>query len=434
VTSSVDGLVSGLSTSALISQLMQIEAAPQTRLKSKVTAEQSVLTALQSVNSKFAALETTADAVRSTSTTWQSAKATSSDPAVAASATAGAAAGSLSFDVTRLARNQISTVTVATPATAVTTSNTVSIAIGAGAPVAINVSADKSASGVAAAINAKGIGVKAAVVVNGSGEAVLQLTASKTGTANGFTVAGLDVAPVKTAVAAQDAEITIGDPANGGYTITSDTNSFTNLMAGVTITATKVQSGVTVSVDPDADAIADKMQAFVDAANAALTELNKQGAISVGAKTQAPMAGEYALRKMSQSILSSTGNGLTGFGSFKQVGVELTRDGKLTFNKDAFLTAYKADPAVAKTGATALGDALKTVADDAQKDITSLTQNHSTMIKSLNDQIDNWDVRLVNRQTTLQRQYSNLEVVLGKLKNQSTWLASQLAGLSTGSS
>jgi flagellar hook-associated protein 2 len=377
-------------------------------------------------------MKTAADAVGSTSTAWQSAKATSSDSAVAANAAAGAAAGTVTFDVTQLARNQISTTTVATPATAATTGNTVSITIGAGAPVDIDVTADRSASGVAAAINAKGIGVKAALVTNSTGQTVLQLTSTKTGTANGFTVTGLDVAPVKTAVVAQNAQITVGDPLNGGYTVTSDTNSFANLMPGVTITANKVQSGVTVSIDADADAIAAKMQAFVDATNTALAELSKQGAFSPGAKSQAPLAGEFVLRQMSQEILSATGNGLAGFGSFKQVGVELNRDGTLKFDKEAFLKAYAADPAKAQTGATALGDALKTVAGGAQTNVTSLTQNHNTMIKSLNDQIDNWDVRLTTRQASLQRQYSNLEVVLGKLKNQSNWLAGQIAGLPSG--
>ena len=76
---------------------------------------------------------------------------------------------------------------------------------------------------------------------------------------------------------------------------------------------------------------------------------------------------------------------------------------------------------------------LKTVAADAQTNLTSLTQNHNTMLHSLNDQIDDWDVRLATRQQSLQRQYSNLEVVLGKLKDQSNWLASQIAGLPSGS-
>lgn len=431
MTSSVDGLVSGLSTSTLIQQLMQIEAAPQTRLKTKVTAEQSVLTALQSINTKMAALETAADGIRSTSTTWQSAKAASSDSSVTASAAAGASAGAVTFDVAKLARNQISTVTAAAPDTVIATGGTVSIQIGSAAPVDIAVGGTGSVKDVADAINSAGIGVKAALVTDSNNQTVLQLTSTKTGTANGFTItAGLDPATVKTAVAAQNAEISVGDPASGGYTVTSDTNTFSNLIQGVTITATKVAQDVTVSVATDADAIAAKMQSFVDAANAALTELSKQGAVNPGATTQAALAGDFAVRQMSDKILSATGNGLAGFGSFKQVGVELTRDGKLTFDKAAFMAAYSADPAKAQTGASALGDALKQVADDAQKDVTSLTQNHNTTIRTLNEQIDSWDIRLTTRQEALQRQFSNLEVALGKMKDQSNWLAGQLSGLS----
>ena len=44
---SVGGLVSGLDTATIISQLMQLEARPQTMLKSKVTTEQKVVAALQ---------------------------------------------------------------------------------------------------------------------------------------------------------------------------------------------------------------------------------------------------------------------------------------------------------------------------------------------------------------------------------------------------
>jgi flagellar hook-associated protein 2 len=419
----------------MVSQLMQLEAAPQTRLKAKVTAEQSALNALQSVNTKLAAVETAAEAMRAGSTTWQSAKATSTDSAIAVSAAAGAAAGTLTFDVTRLARNQVSTITATDPTTVITTGGPVSIKIGSAPAVDITVGGTGSVKDVADAVNAAGIGVKAALVTNSNNETVLQLTSTKTGTANAFTItAGVDPASVKTAVSAQDAEIAVGDPANGGYTVTSDTNSFSNLMQGVTITAGKVQAGVTVSVASDSGAIADKMQAFVDAANAALAELKKQGDISVGARKQAALAGDFTLRQMTSEILSASGNGLAGYGSFKQVGVELNRDGTLKFDKDAFLAAYAADPAKAQTGAAALGDALKKVTGDAQKDITSLTQNHNTMINNLNDQIDSWDVRLATRQAALQRQYSNLEVALGKLQSQSTWLSGQIAGLSTGSS
>ena len=42
-----------------------------------------------------------------------------------------------------------------------------------------------------------------------------------------------------------------------------------------------------------------------------------------------------------------------------------------------------------------------------------------------------WDVRLDLRKTALQRQFSGLEVALGKMQQQSSWLAGQLAGLSS---
>jgi flagellar hook-associated protein 2 len=244
-------------------------------------------------------------------------------------------------------------------------------------------------------------------------------------------VSGLDVAP-QTAVTPQDATIQVGNPATGGYTVSSDSNTFANLMPGVTLTASKIQSGVTVNVTSDADAIAAKMQAMVDAANAGLAEFDRQGGIVVGAKTQAPLAGEYAVRELSQQTLSTVASGSATYGSYKSLGIELTRDGKLTFDKTAFLAAYAADPAKAQKGATELGDAVKAVADKGQKNITGTITNHTNAIRDLNDQIGDWDVRLATRQEALQRQYANLEVALGKLKDQSSWLSGQIASLPTG--
>ena len=53
-------------------------------------------------------------------------------------------------------------------------------------------------------------------------------------------------------------------------------------------------------------------------------------------------------------------------------------------------------------------------------------------MKSLNSEIADWNNRLQLRQQTLQRQFTNLETALGKMKNQSNWLAGQIAGLPAG--
>ena len=53
---SIGGLVSGLDTATIVSQLMQIEAQPQSRLKTRVSTEQTSLTALQTLNAKLSTL------------------------------------------------------------------------------------------------------------------------------------------------------------------------------------------------------------------------------------------------------------------------------------------------------------------------------------------------------------------------------------------
>ena len=59
---------------------------------------------------------------------------------------------------------------------------------------------------------------------------------------------------------------------------------------------------------------------------------------------------------------------------------------------------------------------------------------HSEGCYVLRTNIADWDVRLAARQSALQKQYSALEVALGKLKNQSTWLAGQVNQLSNNGS
>src|SRR5205807_4832571 len=111
----VDGLVSGMNTTQVIAQLMQVAAQPQTDLRNQVTKQNAVISAYQSVNVKMNALQTAAEAFTApsplipTNPTWQSAKATSSSSAVVATASSGATTGTFTFDVTALAKAQVTT-------------------------------------------------------------------------------------------------------------------------------------------------------------------------------------------------------------------------------------------------------------------------------------------------------------------------------------
>ena len=102
-TSQITGLASGLDTASIVSQLMQLEAQSQTRLKTQLATEQSSVASLQALNAKLAALVTEAGKLAG-STGWSPVKVTTSDAAVTVTGTEGAVPTNLSLSVTSLAK------------------------------------------------------------------------------------------------------------------------------------------------------------------------------------------------------------------------------------------------------------------------------------------------------------------------------------------
>ncbi|GII20347.1 flagellar filament capping protein FliD [Planomonospora parontospora] len=452
--STVDGLVSGLSTSSLISQLMQVERAPQTQLKTKVSVQEKVKLAYQAINTKLAALKSSADDMLK-ATSWQLAKVSSSSTSVTPTTTPGAVPGSVTFNVTGVAKAQVSTAKYASatdPALAGGATK-VSLTIGAAAAVDIDVTTN-TPQGVADAINAKGLSVRASVLTTDQGT-VLQLSSTKTGTASGFSITGLAGGAPTPVTPAADAKIEVGNPAAGGYTVTSASNAMTGVLTGTTINVTKLENNVTVTADADNEAVADKVKAFVDSANAVLSEIGTQTAYNAASKTKQPLSGNSTVRQMAQTILGQTGNGQTGYGSFSQFGVELDSTGKLTFDREQFLKAYAADPAKVMNAMTAedpavqvttapdgtqipksrvtavmgLAERFSIIANNSTTAVTAAVKGSESLVTDLNKRIDAWDLRLERREAALRKQFTGLEVALGKLNQQSTWLSGQIASL-----
>ena len=476
---SIDGLITGMNTTDTIAQLMKLEAAPQTALKNKITTANKVVSAYQSVNTRLSSIVAAAKALGDADT-WNSTKATASSDALVVSAQAGASMGSFSFHVDQLAATHTVTYSagsVASPTAAVVSGNNFKMKLSDGTTKTVNTpqAADKSLQSVVAAINSepKSLYTAAAVQI-GSGQYTLQLTAKGSGSAAAFTSAqtptSLNLGTPATMTQGQDAKLTVGS-GGSAYTINSATNTFADVVAGVTVTATRVQAGTepaaTVDVKSDPDSITAKVQALIDNANAALSEIAAQSKIKSGDVAAGPLVGDSALRKLSQDILSAVSTGVAGLGTsgtgtLSNVGVRVDRTGMLTFNKDEFLKAYRTDPATTQQyfasfddtvgdGKFAAGadvakglarklEAIGLIATEGVVDPTNptrakqgtlqtLIQQRNDTIKGLNDQVSAWDIRLESRKTALERQFSNLEVALGKMKQQSSWLAGQLATL-----
>jgi flagellar hook-associated protein 2 len=89
--------------------------------------------------------------------------------------------------------------------------------------------------------------------------------------------------------------------------------------------------------------------------------------------------------------------------------------------------------AVGQGLAVGLEDIATKASNSVDGTITLAIKARDGVIRDLNTQVSNWDIRLSGRRKALERQFSNLEVALGKLKDQSNWLAGQLASLPSGS-
>jgi flagellar hook-associated protein 2 len=434
---SIDGLVSGLDTTSLIASLMAAEALPQTALKTKVTDTNAVVTAYQSVNTRYAALQTAAESLAN-SATWTTPTAHSSATSVSAIATATAAVGQLSFDVLTTAAahsvataefGQLSDISTSTPPIITITQG--------GNPVTISPSSGDLATVIQSINDAAGLGVRAVAIQVSAGRYRIQLSAKDSGTASSFTVDGLGA--TTTVRPAADASIDLG----GGLVVTSPTNTFTDVLPGVSFIVSKPELGVTVSAVVDNGGLADKVQAMVDAANAALTEIGKQTAYDATNKVGGVLLSDSGVRQLQSDTLNGVADALAlagpppTSGSAAIAGIQTDRDGKLTFDRDTFLALQAADPvqaqALAQGVAVRLAAVAKGATDATTGSLTLAVQGRNALIKDLNTSISDWDDRLAVRQAALKAQFSAMEVALSALQSQSSWLAGQIASLPTNS-
>jgi flagellar hook-associated protein 2 len=452
----------------MITQLMQAEAAPQTKLKTKVETAQTAVTSYLSVNAKLKSTKSAAESLASLGS-WRALTVNSSSTSVTATATGGLTgmAGSATFDVTSVARNQTTVLPIDDTTAEQSVPGSVTIQPGTwakdgngddqftpvGDPVVITVDEPKTAAKLTTAVNGQSstLGIRATVVNTSGTGGVIQFTSMKSGAANGFQISNLDGVGSgganPTTSAGRDAVLTMNPGTPSEYKVSNSTNTFSSLMPGVTLTVAKEgEQGVTVDAITDTSAIAAKVQALVDAANASLAEIKTQTAYDLDTKKGSPLTGDFTVRQMSSALLGMVSNGLSytkttkdsngvssdttvDFGSLNQLGVTLTKDGTLAFNQSDFAEAYAADPSKIQEAGIAFGGKVRDLATKQTTAVTAVITGRKSEIDSLNDQIDNWDVRLAAKKQALQRTYTALETSLGNLKSQSSWLSGQLASL-----
>lgn len=422
---------------SIVTALMTQASLPLTALQNSQVALQTKVSTFSTLATQIAGLQSAAASLADPVTTSAFAGSSSDPTALGVTTSSSARAGHYDVIVNEVARAQVtvSTSSVTDPAaTVVATGGTVTIG-----GVAVTLSGDTTLQGLADAINGTtGIGVTAAVLHTGDNQYRLALTSTDTGAAHAFTVTngltgGAGVTFAGNAVTATDASLLVNN-----VTVTSSSNTITDVVPGLTLTALKKDPAATISVDvvPDSAGLKTRVQAFITAYNSlaqfTADQRTAAGTGDTGSIGRDPMLSQ--LRSALRTALLGT-HGTGTISKLAEIGVEFTQTGTLQLNDTVFDTAitdHAADVQAVFAGTSGVFPAIQTMLDEYSPStgyISTATDQLNAQIQRMTTQILNMQDRLATQRIALQQEFAAADAAIKALNNQSGALSNFSASL-----
>ena len=343
----VGGLASGLDTTSIISQLMQIERAPIRRFEQSQADLRTVDAAWSRVVSKLSSFRSAVDDVRTAGSLATLTTASSSDEsAVVVQDLDGGVPDSLSFTVEALAtRHRVGLDGSFSSGSSLVGAGSITLYDETGGEIGtVTTGASTTLDGLAAQIDALGGGIDARVLKVDDNDHQLVLSSTTTGLDSQFTVS-TDIAALGTAStlsAGTDAHLSMG-----GLSIHRPTNTIDDLVPGARIELRDTTTtDVTVTVERDVEQVVDRVRSLVDAANALLGQVASETRYNADTGEAGALQGDSLATGLAFDLRSTFAQ-LVGDGDVDyigQVGIALTQDGTLSFDEDTLRTVLADDP------------------------------------------------------------------------------------------
>lgn len=359
------GIGSGVLNADLVDQLVNAERAPtENRLDSRTQQAQTLISAYGTLKSAVTELRlplrqlSAADNLKAFS-----ASSSNEDVEVTVDSTK-ASRGTYTVNVLGLAQAQslASTTFADRDATSVGT-GTLTISAGDESATLTIDGSNNTLQGLANEINESGIGVSAGVVDTGSGYRLV-LSSEETGEANSISISATDddgvnddasglsqfvfdatTQNMQETVAAKDASVEIN-----GIAITRSTNTFDNVIDGLSFEAKAEGVTSTVKVEQDFGAVTDRVAAFVDKFNALQTTIKGLAGYDAESGVGGLLSGDSAIRSIQsqlRNVLTRVVPGLENAGIRTLADVGITTDyetGGLTLDRSKFEEQLKSNP------------------------------------------------------------------------------------------
>lgn len=269
----------------------------------------------------------------------------------------------------------------------------------------IDISGADTLDDVVTKINAAGVDAKASVINDGSSRPYrLVLTSDQTGSAGRIAFdTGSSGLSFQALSEAHDATVVVGDiNSSDSILISSSSNTIKNAVQGLTLNLiSTTDSPVQVAVNTDIDSVVSDVSSFVDSYNSILDQIDKLTSYNADTEQGGLLLGDNAVRQVRDRLYRQVSQTLSTDYTVRRlssVGItgQTNGGGRLTFDEEAFRTAFDADP----EGVIQLFTKVATTTDASGADkveYVGIAASMKVELKALSNSVDGYLTQQYNR-------------------------------------
>jgi flagellar hook-associated protein 2 len=443
------GIGSGLDIEGLVAQLVSAESQPANfRLNVKEQELEAELSAYGTLKGALTGFQNSLTKLEGTEA-FQVYDATSSDDTLfTAAASSSAAAGNYDIEVTQLAQVAKLRSIDFTDSSEVVGTGTLDLSLGSDSFQITIDGTNNTLSNIRDAINAASDnpGITASLITVDSGTQLV-LTSDETGSANTITVAAvddngadgfdltrLDSASLVTLQPPLDAIIEVDS-----QTVTRDSNSFSDVISGVTFNLAKADPGTveTLTITTDTSSIKENIESFVTNYNALTGVMKGLSNYDADTGVAGALNGDSIVRGIQTQLRQSLFGGATGglFSTLNDLGISLDDTGSLTTDSaklDEKLANNLSDVEQFFSSETGLAQSFTTALAGYQDDDGILevrTDNIDSRLDDIDDDRDTLTRRMDGLEARLRSQFIAMDLIVAQLSSVGSFLTGALASL-----
>ncbi len=439
------GLMSGIDYGQLIEQLVSLQRQPINSLDNDRGKLDELSSTYDTLGTHVKTLRDAAEALNESNDFNVYTTSSTDETVLIANSASTAGAGTYDLVVSALAKSHklIATGVATSTSTISSVTGTFVFKVGTGANQTVNVTATTTLEDLRDAINSLDAGVTASILNDGDPTNPYRLTlkSDSTGTASDVTVVTNDTdLTISTLQASQDAAFTVDT-----LSITSQSNTVTDVIDGVTLNLLSADAAKTVNVTiaRDAGSVRAKVQAILDAYNEVAGYISDNNRFNSDTKIAEPLFGEPISRSISEDIKRVMMQEVTGLSSsmnrLVHAGVSIDINGKFSIDSTIFDNALSTDFAnlrdlfvedstAYKGFAGLIQDIADEITDFSDGRVTKKQEGIASSIDTIDTTIRNKELQLAAYESRIRAEFTALELLLAGMKQQSNFLTALIGG------